>query len=428
MNVPRNAVYCVIVSSPGHAGMETWFYQHPNDSAGASAETAQAIIKPVPLPRSGESPPTGDQSAAGRWVGYFFRYGFFIAMGLLVAMLAFRHPFVLRRLALMVPMLAVISVIVFLIIQAPPGDFMTSKVIQYAEAGDTGSMEQIEELRTMFLFDQPLWVRYAHWTGLKWFFTLAPADRGLLQGDLGRSMETLQPVNNLVGDRIVLTVALSLGTILFTWALSIPIGIYSAARQYSKSDYALTLLGFVGMSVPGFLLALVIMAMTGIGAGLFSPGFATQPEWNWPKIVDLMKHLWVPVVVLGVGGTAALIRVMRANLLDELRKPYVTTARAKGVRPIKLLLKYPVRVAINPFVSGIGSLFPQLISGGAIVSIVLSLPTIGPQLLTALFTQDMYFAGSLLMVLSLLGVIGTLVSDLLLLWLDPRIRYEGGAR
>jgi ABC-type dipeptide/oligopeptide/nickel transport system permease component len=234
----------------------------------------------------------------------------------------------------------------------------------------------------------------------------------------------LTPVNALVGDRILLTVLMSLGTILFTWTLAIPIGMYSAVRQYSLGDYALTLLGFIGMSVPGFLLALVLLSLAGIGAGLFSPQFDAQPYWDWPKFVDLMKHLWVPVVVLGVGGTASMIRIMRANLLDELRKPYVTTARAKGVRPLKLLFKYPVRLALNPFVSGIGHLFPQLVSGGAIVSIVLALPTVGPLMLQALFDQDMYVAGSMLMVLSVLGVIGTLVSDLLLLWLDPRIRYE----
>jgi ABC-type dipeptide/oligopeptide/nickel transport system permease component len=181
------------------------------------------------------------------------------------------------------------------------------------------------------------------------------------------------------------------------------------------------------MCVPAFLLALILMAVSGI-SGLFSAQFAAQPEWNWPKVLDMLKHIWIPVVVLGVGGTAGMIRVMRANLLDELKKPYVVTARAKGVRPMKLLLKYPVRLALNPFVSGIGGLFPALVSQGAIVSIVLSLPMVGPMLLSALFSQDMYLAASMLMVLSLLGVFGTLVSDLLLLWLDPRIRFKGGNR
>jgi ABC-type dipeptide/oligopeptide/nickel transport system permease component len=246
---------------------------------------------------------------------------------------------------------------------------------------------------------------------------------GLLQGNMGRSMETTQLVNDMVGDRILLTVLLSLGTILFTWCVALPIGIFSAVRQYSFTDYLLTFLGFIGMCVPAFLLALVLMAVSGI-SGLFSAEFAAQPEWTWPKVVDLLKHIWIPVVVLGVGETAGMIRVMRANLLDELKKPYVVTARAKGVPPLKLLFKYPVRLALNPFVSGIGGIFPGLVSGGAIVSIVLSLPMVGPMLLGALFSQDMYLAASMLMVLSLLGVLGTLVSDLLLLWLDPRIRFQ----
>jgi ABC-type dipeptide/oligopeptide/nickel transport system permease component len=264
--------------------------------------------------------------------------------------------------------------------------------------------------------------------GLHWFFTYKSNDTGLLQGNLGRSMENQQFVNDLVGDAILLTVILSLATIVFTWCTALPIGIYSAVRQYSIGDYLLTLLGFVGMCVPGFLLALILVAAADLGLGLFSGEYAVQPEWTWGKVKDLMQHMIVPVVVLGVGGTAGMIRIMRANLLDELKKPYVVTAMAKGVRPTKLLLKYPVRLALNPFVSGIGALFPQLVSGGAIVSMVLALPTVGPLQIAALMNQDMYLAGSMLMVLSILGVLGTLVSDMLLLWLDPRIRFEGGTR
>ncbi|MDY7011490.1 MAG: ABC transporter permease, partial [Planctomycetota bacterium] len=215
-----------------------------------------------------------------------------------------------------------------------------------------------------------------------WFATFDEADEGLLQGNMGRSMETTQEVNEMIGDRLLLTVLISLGTIMFTWALAIPIGIFSAVRQYSIWDYILTFLGFIGMCIPAFLLALILMAVSGV-SGLFSADFAAQPEWDWPKVIDLLKHIWIPVVVLGVGGTAGMIRVMRANLLDELKKPYVVTARAKGVRPVKLLFKYPVRLALNPFISGIGGLFPQLVSGGAIVAMVLSLPTIGPLLLDA---------------------------------------------
>jgi ABC-type dipeptide/oligopeptide/nickel transport system permease component len=255
----------------------------------------------------------------------------------------------------------------------------------------------------------------------------------LLQGNMGRSMETQKSVNDIVGDRVMLTFLVSLGTILFTWAIALPIGIYSAVRQYSWGDYVLTFMGFIGMCVPNFLLAIILMYWSGkyLGVnvtGLFSPEYAAAPEWTWGKIVDLMQHIWVPVIVIATAGTAGMIRVMRGNLLDELSKPYVTTAMAKGVRPFRLLMKYPVRLALNPFISGIGGIFPQLVSGGAIVAIVLSLPMVGPLMLQGLMTQDVYLAGSMLMVLSLLGIFGTLVSDLLLLWLDPRIRLEGGSR
>lgn len=428
-NVPENAIYASRALTPGNAGIETYFFLNPSDSPGAIAETKDALVNPIPRPRASGSP-TADGSAvvSPTLLSRIIRFAFLGIVVCLLGLAAVRHPFVLRRLTVMVPTLLVISIVVFSIIQLPPGDFLTSRLIQLQETGDPSALRQVEELRTMFHYDEPAWKQYVRWMGFQWFLTFDPADAGLLQGNMGRSMETTQPVNNLVGDRITLTVMISLGTILFTWMLAIPIGVFSAVRQYSGADYVLTFIGFVGMSVPGFLLALVLMSLAGVGAGLFSPEFAAQPEWSWPKFIDLLKHIWVPVVVLGVGGTAGMIRVMRANLLDELRKPYVVTARAKGVRPLKLLFKYPVRVALNPFVSGIGHLFPQLVSGGAIVAIVLSLPTVGPLLLTALFSQDMYLAGSMLMVLSLLGVFGTLVSDLLLLWLDPRIRYEGGTR
>jgi ABC-type dipeptide/oligopeptide/nickel transport system permease component len=272
-----------------------------------------------------------------------------------------------------------------------------------------------------------MWKRYLHWTGVMWFTSFNEEDKGLLQGDMGRSMESQKVVNDLVGDRMLLTFCISLFTILFTWAVALPIGIFSAVKQHSLADYAITIVGFLGMCIPPFLMALIFAAAFGT-VGLFSEEFASQPYWNWPKVVDLLKHIWVPVVIMGVGGTASMIRVMRANLLDELKKPYVTTARAKGKRPIALLFKYPVRIALNPFISGIGGLFPQLISGGAIVAMVLTLPTVGPLMLGAIFSQDMNMAGSMLMLLSLLGVFGTLVSDLLLLWVDPRIRMEGGQK
>jgi ABC-type dipeptide/oligopeptide/nickel transport system permease component len=246
-------------------------------------------------------------------------------------------------------------------------------------------------------------------------------------------MASNKEVSQIVGDRILLTIILSLGSILITWAVAMPIGIYSAVRQYSIADYVFTFVGFIGMCIPSFLLAVIMMylAQEWFGlqmVGLFSPKYALQPYWDWAKLVDLLKHLWLPVAILGIGSTGGMIRVMRGNLLDELKKPYVTTARAKGVRPMRLLLKYPVRLALNPFISGIGGLFPALISGGTLISVVLSLPTVGPLMLDAMLAEDTLLAGSMLMVLSLLGVFGVLVSDLLLLWLDPRIRFEEGTR
>jgi ABC-type dipeptide/oligopeptide/nickel transport system permease component len=423
-NVPRNALYGNIFWTPANTGIETYFWEKPIDSVGGIEETKQAIMEVTPRPGA----PVAVTAKSGDSIGTFVRWGITTIVILLVVMIGVRHPFIMQRLLIMVPTLLIISVAVFIIIQLPPGDFLTTKIIQLQESGDGVELSQVEDLKKMFNFEEPAWKQYLKWMGFHWFFSFDTRDTGLLQGNLGRSMENQLFVNDIVGDSITLTVALSLGTILFTWAMALPIGIYSAVRQYTMSDYLLTIIGFVGMCIPAFLLALVMVALSGAGVGLFSADYATQPEWDWGKFVDLMKHLWIPVVVLGVGGTAAMIRVMRANLLDELKKPYVVTAMAKGVRPTKLLLKYPVRLALNPFVSGIGALFPQLISGGAIVSMVMALPTIGPIQINALFNQDMYLAGSMLMVLSLLGVIGTLVSDLLLLWLDPRIRYEGGTR
>lgn len=433
-NVPENAVYCARSRSPGNAGIEMYYFEHPIQTA--RAETRAAVEKITPRPRVtaggegvAEAAPT---STFG--IGRIIRWSLIGIVAALLTMAAVRHPFVARRLVIMVPTLLIISLVVFTIIQLPPGDYLTSRIIQLSETGDDTALREIEDLKAVFHYEEPAWKLYCRWMGFYWFVPTRDAETGklgwfqdsetgLLQGNMGRVMEDSQPVNNVIGDRIVLTVAISAGTILFTWIVAIPIGVYSAVKQYSIGDYIFTLIGFMGMSVPHFLLALVLMVSFNL-EGLNSPEYAAQPYWDWPKFVDLLQHIWVPIVVMGITGTAGMIRIMRANLLDELRKPYVTTARAKGVRPVKLLFKYPVRVALNPFISGIGHLFPQLVSGGAIVAMVLSLPTVGPKLLSALFNEDMYLAGSLLMVLSLLAVFGTLVSDLLLLWLDPRIRYE----
>jgi len=423
-NVPANVIFGYLFSTPGNAAIETFYWEKPSDSPGAIADTKQSLLQVTPRPGAEEAAKAPASSGAGGLVTAVVRYLFLGILLLGTLLVAVRHPYIGRRLLIMVPTLLVISVIIFTIIQLPPGDYLTTRIMVLQESGDAVDMQQIEELKSMFHFDEPGWKRYVRWLGLPWFVSFDRKDLGLLQGNMGRSMETTQLVNDMVGDRILLTVLLSLGTILFTWFTAIPIGIYSAVRQYSLSDYFLT---FLGMCVPSFLLALILMALTGV-SGLFSAEYAAQPEWNWGKVVDLLKHVWIPVVVIGVGGTASMIRVLRANLLDELKKPYVVTARAKGVRPLKLLFKYPVRLALNPFISGIGGLFPELVSGGAIVSIVLSLPLVGPLMLSALFSQDMYLAASMLMVLSLLGIFGTLVSDLLLLWLDPRIRFKGGTR
>ncbi|HUU21012.1 MAG TPA: ABC transporter substrate-binding protein [Phycisphaerae bacterium] len=430
-NVPKTAVASWDFQSPANAGIETYYFEKSADSPGAIEQTREAVVTITPPPDTPAAVAKADKESTA--LGAIIRWLVIGIVVCLVFLVAVKHPYIGRRLLIMVPTLLIISVVVFTIIQLPPGDYLTSRIMALQESGDTAQLKKIEEIREVFRLEDPLPVQYARWMGLVWFTTFDAKDAGLLQGNLGRSMENSRPVNQIVGDRILLTVLISLGTILFTWAIAIPVGIFSAVRQYSVWDYVLTFLGFIGMCVPSFLLALVLMyfskAVFGWEiSGLFSSQYGAQPEWDWGKLLDLLKHIWVPVVVLGVGGTAGMIRVMRGNLLDELRKPYVTTARAKGVRPMKLLLKYPVRMALNPFISGIGNLFPQLVSGGAIVAMVLSLPTVGPLMLNALMSEDMYLAGSMLMVLSLLGVLGTLVSDLLLLWLDPRIRYEGGGR
>lgn len=428
-NVPRMALFSAAFHTPGNAGVDTYFFEDPFETPAILEQTRQEILEPTVAGRvtaARESSNGPDLSRLIRWM----LWGILIAGLLLVSR---RHPYVGRRLLIMIPTLLIISLVVFMVLQAPPGSYIQSKELQAQVTQNPTQLDQVRQIREIFPVEQGFWYRYADWMGLPWFVTFQARDTGLLQGDLGTSMETLRDINDMVGDRILLTLAISLGTILLTWCIALPIGIFSAARQYTFWDYALTLIGFIGMCVPNFLLALLLMYWSdqffGVNiSGLFSEEYATQPGWSTGKVIDLLKHLWVPVVVLAVGGTATMIRIMRGNLLDELNKPYVVTARAKGVRPLKLLLKYPVRIALNPFISGIGSLFPQLLSGGAIVALVLSLPTVGPLMLDGLLTEDYYLAGSMLMVLSLLGVLGTLVSDLLLLWLDPRIRYEGGGR
>jgi peptide/nickel transport system permease protein len=326
--------------------------------------------------------------------------------------------YILQRLLLMIPTLIAISIVTFVIIQLPPGDYLETLISELRESGESADLAKVEFLRKQYGLDLPLWQQYWNWA------------TGMLQGDLGYSFEYDRPVTDIIGERLVLTMVVAAGAILFTWLVAFPIGVYSATHQYSWADHSLTLLGFLGLATPNFLLALVLMfisfAYFGISVGgLFSPAMQAAP-WGWAKAWDMLQHLWIPVLVIGTSGTAAMIRRLRANLLDELKKQYVIIARAKGLSPRRALLKYPLRIALNPFISDIGNLLPQLISGAIIVSIVLSLPTTGPILLRALRAQDMYLAGSFLMMLAVLTVIGVFLSDLALAWLDPRIRQGAG--
>jgi peptide/nickel transport system permease protein len=324
--------------------------------------------------------------------------------------------YVLQRLLLLPVLLFVFSVAVFAIVQAPPGDFLTVYTANLAASGSSISAEILDALRQEYGLDQPLHVQYLKWIG------------NLLRGNLGLSLEYRRPNAELIGERLVLTVVLAFFAFVFTWIVAVPAGIYSATHQRSVLDYLLTVLNYVGVATPNFLLALVLMWMAfayfGIGVtGLFSPEYVEAP-WSVARVLDLLAHIWLPAVVLGIAGTARLTRVMRANLLDELNKPYVTTARAKGLSEWRLVLRYPVRLALNPLVSTIGWYLPALFSGSLIVATVMNLPNIGPLLLRALVNQDMYLAGSILLIYCFLAIVGTLVSDILLAWLDPRIRME----
>ena len=322
--------------------------------------------------------------------------------------------YVLRRILTMIPTLLVISLLVFVIIQLPPGDYLESYIAELQSQGESVDEQKIQFLREQYGLDKPLMQQYWYWL------------IGMLQGDFGYSFEYNLPVTEVVGDRLFLTVLISVVTILFTWIIAFPIGIYSATHQYSWGDYGLSTLGFLGLATPNFLLALVMLYFanvyfgTSIG-GLMDPEYIDAP-WSWDKVVSILEHLWIPVIVIGTSGTAGMIRRIRANLLDELQKQYVVTGHAKGLPPGKLLAKYPLRISLNFFVADIGNLLPQVISGAEIVAVVMSLPTTGPILLSALQSQDMYLAGSFLMFLALLTVVGVLVSDIALALLDPRIR------
>jgi len=326
--------------------------------------------------------------------------------------------YIIRRFLYMIIILWVVSIVTFIIIQLPPGDYLTTYIQHLRATGKQVEREEVRSLERQYGLDLPVYAQY-----FKWMWNM-------LHGDFGRSFQWNEPVSKLIGERLPLTVAISIFTLLFTYVVAIPIGIYSATHQYSIADYSFTVGGFAGLATPNFLLALILMFVFykyfGLSAGgLFSPAYQLAP-WSVAKFLDMLKHLPIPIIVIGTAGIASLIRVMRGCLLDELRRQYVITARAKGVSERRLLFKYPVRVAINPIVSTIGWVLPAIVSGETITAIVLSLPTTGPLLFAALRAQDMYLAGSTIMFLTVLTLIGTLLSDFLLVWIDPRIRYEKG--
>ena len=322
----------------------------------------------------------------------------------------------LRRLVYLVVLLWVVSLVAFLIIQLPPGDYLDSLLRQFEAQETEVSDALIASLRLRYGLDLPVHAQYLKWVG------------NLLQGDLGRSFRLQKPVAQLVGERLPLTLVVSITALLFVYLTAIPIGIYTATHQYSLGDYGFTVAGFAGLAMPNFLLALILMYLTyrylgfSVG-GLFSPQYITE-SWSVGKVVDLLLHLPIPIIVIGTAGTAGLIRVMRATLLDELEKQYVITARSKGVAERRLLFKYPVRIALNPIISTVGWTLPEIVSGETITAIVLSLPTTGPLLFTALMSQDMYLAASIVMILAVLTIVGTFLSDLLLVAVDPRIKFS----
>ena len=325
--------------------------------------------------------------------------------------------YVLKRVLFMIPTLIAVSIVAFVLIQLPPGDFVTTLAAQMSQMGDTIDPTTLAMLREQYGLNEPVWKQYFIWIS-----------NILLHGDFGRSFDWGVPVSELIWDRLGLTLVLSMTALIFTWVVALPIGIYSAVKKYSVGDYMASFMAFIGLAIPNFLLALILMYLAyrflGISIdGLFSREYADAP-WSWGKVLDLGQHLIVPVIVLGTSGTAALVRIMRANLLDELYKPYVTTARAKGLSEWRLIIRYPVRSALNPFVSTIGWTLPELVSGATVTAIVLNLPTTGPLLLRSLIAQDVYLAGAMILMLSVLTIIGTLISDLLLAWLDPRVRYQ----
>ena len=322
--------------------------------------------------------------------------------------------YIVKRTLVLIPLLLALSVVVFVIIQLPPGDYLTTYINNLRSTGQQVTEDEIAALEARYGFDQPMYVQYMKWA------------QNLLRGDLGYSFVYKRSVNSLIASRLPATITLSVVSVFLIWIIAFPLGFYSATHKYSLGDYAFTSVSFFGISVPEFLLAIIIMYLYFLttrqyAGGLYSDEFAGQP-WTWAKIVNMLQHVWIPLLIIAFTGTAGLFKTFRANLIDELNKPYVKTARAKGVGNMRLLIKYPVRIALIPFIATVGWLLPGLISGQTILAQVLSLPTVGPLLLTALQNQDMYLAGSIVFIMGVLSMIGTLVSDILLALTDPRIR------
>ena len=330
-------------------------------------------------------------------------------------------PFITQRVIILAALLCVLSIVSFILIELPPGDFLTTYVARLKIDGHDVSKDEVEKLSQIYGLDRPAHTRYLLWIR-----------KIVVRGDFGRSLQHDRPVNELIRERLLLTLVISVGTIVVVWVIAVPIGIYSATHQYSFLDYLWTFIGVIGLGTPNFLLALLVMWLAfrwlGISAvGIQSPEFISAP-WSLARVIDLIKHVWVPVAVIGLTGTAGLIRIMRGTLLDELKKAYVIVARAKGLSEGRIVFKYSLRIAINPLISTIGWMLPAIFSGEALVSIVLNLHTIGPLLLEALLNQDMFLAGSIVLILGFLTLVGTLISDIMLVWVDPRIRYGGVAR
>ncbi len=428
-NIPEVAVSTWTFQSPGNAGMETYYF----DNAIFDEDVAELIQNEL---SNFTGQPAHNSESISTEVDNGWSFSSLISwltiliIFIILGIASLKHAFVLKRIMLCIPTLLVISILIFTIIKLPPGDFLSSKIIQLELLGDTASITELNYLKEQYNLNKSSVYQYLHWMGFHWFVTFSAEDKGIMQGFLGYSMEFSSSVNAILSDDILFfTVALSLLSMFVTWGVALPLGIYSAVRQYSNSDWVISFITFISMSIPSFILSIFVLFIANILfdiqiSGLLSPEYEDQPGWNWHKFIDLLKNLAIPTFISALSSIGNMIRIMRGSLLDELKQPYVKSAIARGVHPVKGLFKYPVRVALNPFVSSIGGLLPQIISGGTIIAVILSLPTVGPLLLNSLQNEDMYLAGSLLLLLSFFSVIGTLISDILLVYLDPRIRYE----